>query len=167
MANQSNHKSNAHQVLGQLEGTWIGEGQGYFPTIDPFDYKETLIFERRDETTLFYKQQTEKRPLGQTSYQTSHWESGFLRILPTGELELTNAQSGGRNEHLHGSVEVDGHAIWLRFESQLLTNDERMIASGRTFELNGNTLSYEMTMQTTRVDALMPHLIAKLNRVRQ
>lgn len=46
------------QVLALLEGTWTGEGRGRYPTINSFDYRETLIFTRRDENSLAYDQLT-------------------------------------------------------------------------------------------------------------
>jgi hypothetical protein len=83
----------AQRVLDRLEGTWRGDGSGYFPTVEAFDHRETLTFERRDETTIFYEQRTEKRLRGQTAFLTSHWESGFLRALESESLELINTQS--------------------------------------------------------------------------
>src|SRR5215470_16644210 len=101
----------AQRVLDRLEGTWRGDGGGYFSTIEAFDYRETLTFERRDETTIFYEQRTEKRLRGQTAFVTSHWESGFLRALEGESLELTNAQSGGRSEVLIGAIELTDRVI--------------------------------------------------------
>jgi hypothetical protein len=154
----------ARRVLDRLEGTWRGDGSGYFPTIEAFDYRETLTFERRDETTIFYVQRTEKRLRGQAAFLTSHWESGFLRTLESGSLELTNAQSGGRSEVLAGAIELTDRIIRMTFVSKVLTNDERMVASMRTFEIENDTLRYQMKMQTTRVAELTPHLEAVLRR---
>ena len=152
------------RVLDRVEGTWRGDGSGYFPTIEAFDYRETLTFVRRDEATIFYEQRTEKRLRGQTAFLTSHWESGFLRALESGSLELTNAQSGGRSEVLMGAIELTDRIIRLNFVSKVLTNDERMVASMRTFEIENDTLRYQMKMQTTRVAELTPHLEAILRR---
>jgi len=156
--------ASASYVFGLLEGRWLGEGKGGFPTVESFDYSETLIFERRDENSLFYMQRTEKRMDGKAESVTSHWESGFIRVLMSGELELANVQSGGRGEILIGKIERMAQKIRLDFRSKLLTNDERMVASARTFEIDGDTLRYEMTMHTTRVDKLTRHLVARLQR---
>jgi hypothetical protein len=89
------------QVFDLLEGTWSGEGRGQFPGVTSFDYRETLTFTRRDEKILAYQQRTQKLYDGQTDWLESHWESGFIRILESGELELTSAQIG-RTEVLIG-----------------------------------------------------------------
>jgi hypothetical protein len=164
MLEHSGQAGIARRLLDRLEGTWRGHGSGYFPTIEAFDYSETLTFERRDETTIFYEQRTEKRLRGQTAFLTSHWESGFLRALESGSLELTNAQSGGRSEVLIGAIELTDLIIRMNFVSKVLTNDERMVASMRTFEIENDTLRYQMKMQTTRVAELTPHLEAILRR---
>ena len=154
------------KVLDLLKGTWKGEGRGYFPTITPFDYRETLIFTRRDEKTLAYEQRAQKRFDGQTEWLESHWENGFIRSLDNGELELVNAQTGGRSEVLIGTIENPDPVISIHFVSKTITNDPRMISSSRTFELEGDTLRYEMEMQTTKVDQSMPHVKITLQRVK-
>mgnify|MGYP001819697569 CR=1 FL=1 len=148
-----------------LEGAWSGEGTGEYPTIVTFHYREMLTFERRSETSLFYVQRTEKFLEGQAEPVTSHWESGFIEAPEEGELQLANVQIGGRGEVLTGYIERAGHSIKLVFKSQSLSNDTRMVATSRIFELEGDTLRYEMDMATTRVDELTRHVFATLRRV--
>lgn len=153
------------QVFDILEGTWKGEGRGQFPGVTSFAYRETLTFTRRDEKILAYEQRTQKLYDGQTEYLQSHWENGFIRILENGELELMNVQIG-RSEVLVGSIETVGNLIRIHFVSKTITNDPRMISSARTFELEGNTLRYEMEMQTTKVDQSTQHLKIALQRIK-
>ena len=154
----------AGYVLGALEGTWRGEGMGGFPTVDSFVYRETLTFERRDEESLFYMQRTEKRMDGQPEFVLSHWESGFIHILAGNELGLANVQSGGRGEFLKGKIDGTEGKVRLDFISESLANDDRMVASARTFVIDGDRLQYEMSMQTTRVNKIVQHLKATLQR---
>ena len=153
------------QTLSRLEGTWKGEGRGEFPGVTSFDYRETLTFTRRDENSLHYEQKAQKRYDGQTEYIPSHAESGFIRILENGELELVSAQTG-RNEVLIGSIEPVGAMFRIPFVSKSITDDPRMISSTRTFELEGDTLRYEVAMHTTKVEQLTPHLKITLQRVK-
>jgi hypothetical protein len=148
-----------------LQGTWAGEGRGQFPTVNSFDYRETLTFTRRDEKTLAYEQRAQKRYDGQSEWLESHWENGFIRILENSELELTSAQIG-RTEVLAGSIESMDAILRIHFVSKTITNDPRMISSARTFELEGNTLRYEMEMQTTAVDQSTKHLAVTLQRIK-
>src|SRR5215212_1749886 len=153
------------QLFTLLEGTWQGEGRGYFPGATSFDFHETVTFTRRDEKTLAYEQRAQKLYDGQTEWLESHWESGFIRILESGELELTSAQIG-RTEVLIGTIEATGDIIRSHFVSKSITNDPRMISSARTFELEGDTLRYEMEMQTTKVAKSTPHLNIALQRIK-
>lgn len=154
------------QVLDLLEGVWKGTGRGQFPGVTSFDYRDTLTFTRRDEKTLAYQQRAQKLYDGQTEWLESHWESGFIRILEGGALELTSAQIG-RTEVLTGTIEAAGDTIRIHFVSKSITNDPRMITSARTFELEADTLRYEMEMHTTKVAQSMPHLKIILHRVKQ
>lgn len=154
------------QLLSLLEGTWKGEGRGEYPGITSFDYREVLIFTRRDEKTLAYEQRAQKRYDGGTEYLQSHWENGFISIIENDDLQLVNIQVGGRSEILIGSVESTSGTFRIYFVSKALNNDPRMVASARTFELEGDTLRYEMGMHTTKVERLTPHLKITLQRVK-
>jgi hypothetical protein len=156
--------ASAGNVFDLLEGSWQGEGSGGYPTIDSFDYVESLVFERRDEDSLFYVQRTDKRLDGKGKLAPSHWESGFIHRLPAGRLELANVQIGGRSEVLSGDIKHVGGIVRLEFGSESIANDERMVASTRTLEIEGDVLRYVMCMRTTRTDALIQHLTATLTR---
>jgi hypothetical protein len=162
----NNQSITSSQVLGLLEGTWRGEGRGGYPTVTSFDYRETLVFTRRDEKTLAYEQRTQKHYDGGTEYLQSHWESGFISILENNEMQLVNIQIGGRSEILVGSVESLDAMFRIHFVSKTLSNDPRMISSARTFELEGDILRYEMEMQTTKVNQSTPHLKIILQRIK-
>jgi THAP domain-containing protein 4 len=152
-----NKSTTGSQLFALLEGTWKGEGRGQFPTVTSFDFRETLIFTRRDEKTLAYEQRTQKRYDGQAEWLASHWENGFIRILESGDLEMTSAQIG-RTEVLMGRIEATANIFRIRFVSRTITNDPRMISSARSLEVEGHTLRYEMEMQTTAVNQSTQHL---------
>jgi len=78
---------------------------------------------------------------------------------------LTSAQIG-RTEVLIGSIELHDDKIRIRFVSKTITNDPRMIASARTFDLADDTLCYEMKMQTTKVTQSTEHVKIALQRTR-
>ena len=162
-----NHLEIANKVFDQLEGTWRGQGRGGYPTIDSFDYREKLVFTRKNDSTLAYDQRTEKRMSGTDDFVPSHWENGFITILENGDLELVNAQSGGRGEVLTGHIEVLDSVIRLHFTSKALMNDARMVSTARTFDLEGDQLRYEMEMSTTKVADLAQHLSITLDRVHE
>ena len=153
------------QLFSQLEGTWTGEGRGEFPGVTSFTYRETLRFMKRDDTSLAYEQQTQKLYDGQIEYLPSHAETGSLHILESGQLELVSAQTG-RNEVLIGSIEPVDNMFRIHFVSKFITDDARMISSTRIFELQGDSLRYEMGMHTTKVEGLTPHLKISLQRVK-
>jgi len=162
----SNNFATSYQLVTLLQGIWSGDGRGLFPGVTSFGYRESLIFTRRDEKTLAYEQRTQKLYDGQTEYLESHWENGFISLLQNDDLQLVNIQIGGRNEVLVGTVEVIDAMFRIQFVSKSLNNDLRMVSSARAFELEGNTLRYEMEMQTTKVNQSTPHLKIALQRIK-
>jgi hypothetical protein len=54
----NNRSTSSSQLFALLEETWEGEGRGQYPTINSFDYRETLKLTRRDEKSLAYDQRT-------------------------------------------------------------------------------------------------------------
>jgi hypothetical protein len=78
---------------------------------------------------------------------------------------LTSAQIG-RTEVLTGHIESTNDMIRIHFVSKTIANDPRMVSSARMFELEGDTLRYEMEMQTTAVERSMQHLKITLQRIK-
>ena len=150
--------------LQPLRGVWQGRGTGDYPTIERFDYWETLRFEFAASYPLFhYEQRTTL-----TDGEPSHWESGFLRPLEGGRLELSNAQDSGRVEVLLGRIENGpGDELTLAFASTLIGHDERVVETRRIWRLAGERLSYVMQMSTRTTEAVLvqQHLEASLARV--
>ena len=140
-----------NQLLTLLEGTWTGEGRGEFLGVTSFDYRERLVFTRRDEKHVAYEQRAQKRYDGGIEYHPSHWESRFISILENDDLQMVNIQIGGHSEILVSSVGSGNGMFRIHFVSKALNNDPRMMASARTFALEGDTLRYEMGMHTTKV----------------
>ena len=151
-------------ILYVLLGEWSGTGRGEFPTIEPFEYIETLNFETDGRPLLHYEQKTQRRRNGESDYVPSHWESGFIRLLPDGKVELTCAQNGGRLEKLTGSIEGTEARLILHLQSTVFLNDARMLETSRTITVEGDRLHYKQNMHTNVVDALTFHIEAKLER---
>src|SRR5215213_622407 len=143
LAGRPTISTSTSQVFTLRSGTWTGQRRGPFPPVTSFDYRETLTYMRRDEKTLAYEQRAQKRYDSQTEWLESHWESGFIRSIENDELELASAQIG-RVEVLLGSIESLDAMSRIHFVSKTITNDPRMVSSARTFELEADTLRYQM-----------------------
>jgi hypothetical protein len=156
---------NNQDLLRLLIGEWSGSGRGEFPTVEPFEYLETLTFAGDHRPFLHYEERTKRRSAGQADYIPSHWESGFLRLLPDGEVELINTQGSGRLERLTGSLEGTETGLILRLQSTAFLNDPRMVETSRTITVDGNKLHYTQNMYTTAVPGPAHHVEATLNRI--
>jgi len=152
--------------LRRLHGTWTGRGSGNYPTIDPFEWTETLRFELDESYPLLhYEQRTYLAPSG----DASHWESGFIRPLEHGSIEISSSQDSGRVEVLRGRLtEIEGKdGDWsLELDSIVLDHDPRLHRTRRVFTLSGDTLLYvvDMATHTTPEPRLSQHLEARLRR---
>jgi hypothetical protein len=154
--------------LSPLLGIWRGTGRGKFPTIDAFAYTEELKFESNGcEPLIHFEQKTWVESSTETNGSLLHWESGFIRPVEDGSIEISNAQNGGRVEVLKGRINMEEYlkgTLLLSVESVLFGNDPRLIQTRRTFTLKDSTLSYLIEMATVRTPHLQQHLEASLSR---
>jgi hypothetical protein len=152
------------ELLHILIGEWAGTGQGEFPTIEPFEYRETLVFASDQRPFLHYETKSRRRRAGQEDFVPSHWESGFLRLLPNGEVEMVNTQSSGRLERLVGSIQLAETGLVLHLKSTSFLNDPRMVETERTIVVEDNIMTYTQTMYTNAVAGPAQHVSAQLKR---
>jgi hypothetical protein len=146
-------------MMHALEGHWEGRGHGSYPTIEDFDYLETIVLERlADKPILAYEQRTrspEGKPL--------HAESGFYRFDDEGGVELVIAQPTGIAETHRGSITKTGLELTM---TGLVTTPSAVEVRQvrRLLSVEGDRLTYRLDMAAVGQDLTL-HLVAELGRV--
>ncbi len=164
----NDHPVIAKNVFDLLEGTWQGQGRGGYPTINAFDYREKLVFTRKNETPRWPTSNVPRSAWMVRMSTSPH--TGRMASSASLNTEIWN-WSMHRVEDEAKCLPVASKCLIQPFactlSSKTLMNDTRMISSARAFELEGDQLRYEMAMSTTKVDKLTQHLAITLERVRK
>jgi hypothetical protein len=152
------------EVLAPLLGTWTGQGEGKYPTIQPFEYLEEVVFAHVGKPFLAYTQKTKAvadgRPL--------HAETGYLRVPQPGHVELVLAHPNGITEIEVGNYSVTGDRIDVELSTTaigLTPTAKEVTALGRSLRVDGDELSYSVRMGAMG-QPLQDHLAAVLRRQR-
>jgi hypothetical protein len=145
--------------LAFLLGTWRGEGEGGFPTMEPFRYGEELTFDHVGDAFLRYAQRSWSVDAG----APLHLERGFLRPGGPGRVELTLAHPIGLTEIAEG--DLDGTAFTVASSTVGRTATGSAVrAVRRRYRVDGDELTYELDMELDEVP-MTRHLRATLRRV--
>ena len=146
------------ESLAFLLGTWTGEGDGWWPTTEPFHYGEEMTFEHVGDPFLMYSQRswlvTDGSPL--------HFERGFFRPADAGRLEIVLAHPLGIVEVAEGTV--SGTVVDVASTSVMFTTTGSPVTElRRRMEATGGVLTYRLDMAMRDVE-LARHLQAELTR---
>ena len=155
--------SDPQSIVNALVGVWEGTGIGEYPTINPFNYSESLkVTARVNDQAVHYEQRTMRTT--ETGPVASHWETGLIEFLADGTVTVHNAHAD-RVEIMDGTWKrsTDGWEIYL--VSRAYAGDPRMVDSERRLHLTSDRLSYRMHMRTTEVREMTLHLTAALTRL--
>lgn len=152
------------EALAPLLGTWAGQGAGEYPTIEPFDYLEEVVFSHVGKPFLAYGQKTKALADG----KPLHAETGYLRVPQPGHVELVLAHPSGITEIEVGTYSVTDGRIEIALsttEVGLTPTAKEVTALGRSFRIDGDELSYSVRMGAVG-QPLQHHLSAVLHRQR-
>ncbi len=153
------------EALAPLLGTWIGQGAGKYPTIQPFDYVEEVVFTHVGKPFLAYAQKTRAVADG----KPLHAETGYLRVPRPGHVELVLAHPSGITEIEVGTYTVTGDLIELEMSTSptgsvgLTPTAKEVTGLGRSYRIDGDELSYSVQMGAVG-QPLQDHLAAVLRR---
>lgn len=155
----------AHPALAALHGlvgTWQGEGDGHYPTLASFRYREEVTFDHDGRPVLRYTQSTrrfeEDVPM--------HVEVGYLRLPAVDTAELVIAQPTGIAEVATLTLRTVGTALVLDGARAVLARTpsaKHVTDVRRRFVLDGDTLDYDLWMTYAGHDDTH-HLRATLHR---
>lgn len=142
-----------------LEGEWEGRGHGSYPTIEDFDYLETVVLARLPGKPILAYTQRTRSPSG----EPLHAEAGFYRFDENGGVELVIAQPTGIAETHRGQISDDTLELVM---TGLVTTPTAVEVREvrRRLTVEGDTMTYRLDMAAVGQDLTL-HLEAELGRV--
>ena len=148
----------AIEPIAFLLGTWHGTGNGDYPTIDPFIYEETVTFEHFGKPFIAYSQRT--RGAGGAPL---HTETGYIRPVDDGTLELVISQPSGITE-IHTGTRSNSRLEFTSISVSLTPTAKQIGRVGRVIEVVDDTMTNELMMSAVG-EPYQWHLGANLKRI--
>jgi hypothetical protein len=156
---------NLHPLCGPvawLLGTWQGNGHGDYPTIDKFEFGQELIFAHDGRPFFHYFSRAWIVDDAGKKVRDAALETGFLRCLEDGKVELLLSHNTGFVETWHGTAQ--GGKLQLTTDAVVRTESAKEYVGGSRLygNVEGDLLyAYDMAAMG---QALQPHLWARLQR---
>jgi hypothetical protein len=155
------------EPLAGLLGTWTGRGHGEYPTIEPFEFAESISFSHVGKPFFAYRQRTRSIATPGKPSQPMHAESGYWRFPAPGRVEVVLAHPTGVIEIEEGTVtpELDGSLV-IELATTVVartTTAKEVEGLRRRIHVRGDTLDYAVSMAAVGIP-MQHHLRATLYR---
>jgi hypothetical protein len=149
--------------LAWLLGSWRGNGDGDYPTIDAFSWGQELIFQQDGRPFFHYMSRSWVVDAEGNKVRDAQQETGFLRCLEGGDVELLLTHNTGISELFLGKVE--GARLLLTTDAVMRTSTAKEVTGvQRMYGLVEGDLWFAMDMAAMGQE-LQPHLWGKLVRI--
>lgn len=158
-----------HELIEPYEfmiGTWQGPGRGHYPTINSFEYSETVTFSVTPGKPFFRYEQQSTHPDG----SPMHTEVGYFRPKASGHIEFVLAQPMGQTELLEGTATAndDGSlTIVLGYSEIRNTTSAKWVENTMRhyiFNADRTELHHEFDMAAVNED-MQNHLVSDLRKI--
>jgi hypothetical protein len=145
-----------------LLGTWAGNGHGQYPTIEPFEFGQELVFSQDGRAFFHYMSRAWIVDENGEKVRDAAIESGFLRCRPDDSVELLLSHSTGFVELWYGRVE--GARVELATDAVVRSGSAKEYTAGqRLYGLVQGDLYWTFDMAAMG-QQLSNHLAARLLR---
>ncbi|MFY0407318.1 FABP family protein [Solicola sp. PLA-1-18] len=127
--------------LAFLLGTWHGDGHGAYPTIDAYTFEEDVAFAHDGRAFLHYFSRQWVTDEAGERVGPGDLETGFLRVVEDGVVELVLAQQSGYAQIWYGTIE--GPRLTLTTDVSVRTGSAvELTAAQRMYGLVDGDLMY-------------------------
>jgi hypothetical protein len=148
--------------LAWLIGRWVGNGHGEYPTIEPFQFGQEVVFQQDGRPFIHYFSRSWIVDGEGNHVREAAQETGFIRPQEDGTLEMVMCHNTGFVEIWHGKAE--GAKIELTTDAVVRTETAKELSAGhRMYGLVESDLlwAYDMAAMGQK---LQPHLWGRLVR---
>lgn len=145
-----------------LLGTWGGSGHGDYPTIEPYQYGQEIVFQQDGRSFFHYFARSWVIDEDGETLRQDAQETGFLRCHEDNKLELVLAHASGHAEIWYGmgaAGKVEFHTAGVSFTETA----EEVVAGHRIYGQVEGDLLYAYDMEAQGHD-LQPRTWARLQR---
>jgi nitrobindin-like protein len=145
-----------------LLGTWRGNGHGDYPTIDKYEFGQELVFAHDGRPFFHYFSRSWIIDESGEKVRDAALETGFLRCLEDGKVELLLSHNTGFVEIYYG--DAGGAKLDLTTDAVVRSHSAKEYVAGKRLygNVEGDLLyAYDMAAMG---QALQPHLWARLQR---
>jgi hypothetical protein len=158
---------NLHPDCGPIAwmlGTWRGNGHGDYPTIEPYEFGQELVFQQDGRPFLHYFSRAWILDAEGNKVREAAQETGFVRCLPEGKIEMVLSHNTGFVEVWHGELHPDQPRFEIVTDAIARTGTAKDYSAGKRLYgyVEGDLLyAYDMAAMGQEIQ---PHTWAQLQR---